>query len=606
VHVDHALLSELTSGSALDARLDAVEADVAVIQEAPLNVKDERFAGGAALDGVTDDWAALKAARDLAITAAKSEILIPPGVLLVNTPSKTFNPASGLTLSGEGSRVSTIKAGAGATNNLIGSGGAVAAGAVVEGLTVDCNGRGLVGVQIDTKGWTDFALTDVKVLNASVAGVNLVGALRPRVKGLYIDGVLIAGSGGVGLWLFNGTSDGDFEDIYVVNTQFHGIACDAGTTGGVVGSTADLIRANRFQGVHVEDAAGVGFVTEGGAQNTVDGMILERCGSAGLPGSGLPSLYFNKDQSNLTSDDNVVTGVVILDAPSMPVSVRSGSRNKVKGTANGIGKGGSNSPGVFLYAFGSGDACDDNDIELNASDTGGNFLNGALLRGEAGSFVRGNRVRGRFGRGSRGPTGAISSSAGSVIAVPSSGVDANVVDSRAPLTGRSAGQRGIKVPERPNYTTVIPAASRGYLLRVDPPERDIDMTKVAVLVSNPATANDDCAVALWDDQMAGILVASGATPGKMNVGGWQTIPLVYTLRAGTVYYVEFTYGLVGAVAATLIASNWISASVAYAFGQTFATGLEFDTKNTRHPPSAPYGALGGATTSTPLLVLREV
>jgi hypothetical protein len=49
------------------------ESSIAVIQEAPLNVKDERFAGGAALTGGTDDWPALSAARALAVTAPNAE-----------------------------------------------------------------------------------------------------------------------------------------------------------------------------------------------------------------------------------------------------------------------------------------------------------------------------------------------------------------------------------------------------------------------------------------------------------------------------------------------------------------------------------------------------
>lgn len=586
----------------------ATKTEMAVVQEAPLNVKDARF--GAVLDGVTDDWLALKAARDLAATATKGEIYIPPGVLLINSATRTYNPPDHVRLFGAGPGRSTIKAGPNTTSNMIGAATVGSTGAAIERLTIDDNNRGFFGMQMatgtGTMGTTDFTINDVEILNTTAGGIVLTRAIRPHLHKVRIVNVAAGGVAGVGIWLFGGTIDGDLGDIYIENTASHGLALDAGTTGGVVGTTADEVTGHTIRGLHVKTCAKTGLLFEGAPRNTVQGVILDACGTSGLPAIGLPACELNEDQSLLRSDDNDIGGMIILNSPSTPLMVRNSSRNKVRARVEGVGRGGSNNPAVLVYAFTSG-VCEDNDVEVVASDDGaGAYEYGVLHRGEAGSSVKGNKTRGSFGRGARAPT-TISSTSGSVITVPFTGADANVVSVDAPLVGPTRGQRGIMAPPHPTRTTLVPVASRGYLARIEPPERDLLIINGLVDVTNPATNNDESAIAIWDETLTTILVTSGALTSKMNGSGWVAHALAATvLRAGTPYYAEFTYGTVGGTAATLLADNKVSASTANAFGSTIATGLEFDIKNTRHPPTAPYGALGGASNVTPVIVLREV
>lgn len=173
--------------------------------------------------------------------------------------------------------------------------------------------------------------------------------------------------------------------------------------------------------------------------------------------------------------------------------------------------------------------------------------------------------------------------------------------------GRENGQPGIIAPGSRgwSYTSQLQVANRGYIMRVAP-SRDIAMTLIAFSVLTPATNDDPVAVAIFDATLATVLATSGAVTGKANVSGVRTVPLAYTLTAGTVYYASFTYGAVGGTAATLLGANFNSSSAGYLFGQSAATGLEFDASNTRHPPTAPWGSITAATSGCPVLALREV
>ncbi|HYI15509.1 MAG TPA: hypothetical protein VEX37_08965, partial [Thermomicrobiales bacterium] len=344
------------AGKADQADLDAAEADassalaaVNVVREAPLNIKDSQFAGGATMDGTTNDTAASVAIQALAATATKSEIYLPPGILHINTTGHTISPRTGLTVFGAGRGATTVKVGASGTSNPFNDSGLGVVGFEVRDLMIDCNNRGVIGIRmVEAIG---PKILNVGVVNANTAGVSIRGCIKPVVDQLNVQTV---GSTGVGLWLFDGTYGGRYTNIDISDTTSHGIALDAGTVGGVIGVTADDVHDNTFEGVHIAGSDAVGLLFEGATHNTFTNVIVDGCGAAGLPGIGYAAVQFNQDQSTITSDDNIVTGLMILNSPSTPLLLRNASRNKVQALIDGVGRGGDANPAVFYYAFTSG------------------------------------------------------------------------------------------------------------------------------------------------------------------------------------------------------------------------------------------------------------
>lgn len=97
----------------------------------------------------------------------------------------------------------------------------------------------------------------------------------------------------------------------------------------------------------------------------------------------------------------------------------------------------------------------------------------------------------------------------------------------------------------------VVTANRAYLNRVYLTEQDLTISAIAFSVGSAATADDAVDVGIYD--AAGVrLISSGATLGKLNgATGWVSVPLAYTLKARTVYYIAMSVGTIGGTAASL-------------------------------------------------------
>lgn len=145
-------------------------------------------------------------------------------------------------------------------------------------------------------------------------------------------------------------------------------------------------------------------------------------------------------------------------------------------------------------------------------------------------------------------------------------------------------------------------ASRAHGLRVCP-SRNMTIALIAFYVSTAAGADDACDVGIYSASYAKI-VSSGATTGKLNGTGIQTISITpTTLVAGTVYYIAHSVGTFGGTAAQLLSTNIANAVWADIFGTTAGKRL-MGLQNTAHPLPDPFVPTQGVSIA-PMLVARE-
>lgn len=136
-------------------------------------------------------------------------------------------------------------------------------------------------------------------------------------------------------------------------------------------------------------------------------------------------------------------------------------------------------------------------------------------------------------------------------------------------------------------------ANRAYFARFVP-SFTFSATKIAFGVQTAASTNDACDVGIYDSTVTKIVTA-GATTGKLNATGLQTVTIAATtLTAGTVYYAAVSCGTLGGTAAQLAMTSHGVANTGDFFGTTAGTQL-CGFAATSHP--LPVGPVALSTAS---------
>lgn len=165
-------------------------------------------------------------------------------------------------------------------------------------------------------------------------------------------------------------------------------------------------------------------------------------------------------------------------------------------------------------------------------------------------------------------------------------------------------QQGLYVPIHPggasNNITLV--ANRGWAMRFVP-SRAMTIQSIAFSVFTAAGSNDNADVGIYDSALATKLVSSGATAGKLNATGVQSIAVTATtLSPGVVYYAAFSSGAIGTTAGAVAGASIGSGAVASLFGAT-AGLIDIALNNAAHPLGATFApSLAG---NYPILALRE-
>jgi hypothetical protein len=134
------------------------------------------------------------------------------------------------------------------------------------------------------------------------------------------------------------------------------------------------------------------------------------------------------------------------------------------------------------------------------------------------------------------------------------------------------------------------------------PSRDMTIALIALVVSTAAIANDACDVGIYD-AAGNRLVSAGATTGKLNALGVQTLAITPTaLTKNTVYYAGFSYGTAGGAAAALQCANFGGSGHAL-FGGAIPKLLA-GFLSTSHPLPTTISGLS-VLTNVPIMALRE-
>lgn len=171
-----------------------------------------------------------------------------------------------------------------------------------------------------------------------------------------------------------------------------------------------------------------------------------------------------------------------------------------------------------------------------------------------------------------------------------------------------AGMYAIPQPLIPTAAGWTPVANAVRGVRIKP-SRDINMIKAEVVIQTIASTNDSIDFGVYANNGLNnnitLLANMGATAGIANSSVQvHNLPLVYTLKAGQIYYLALGYGAVGGTAATF-------ASIGSAAAEIFSTQVF----GPRFPVAEIFAGTGGiplaasvgyvAATVAPLLILRE-
>lgn len=173
---------------------------------------------------------------------------------------------------------------------------------------------------------------------------------------------------------------------------------------------------------------------------------------------------------------------------------------------------------------------------------------------------------------------------------------------------RDEGQAGILAPTSQWWVgaqaTLV--AQEADLARFVP-SRNMTILSIGFYVTTTAGANDNYDVGIYTVSGGNYsrLVSSGATAGKLNVGGLQSIPITATnLTAGTIYYAAGLCGALGGTAGKLLGASYARAELLKMWG-TNAGMIDTDFKSSAGTtlPSTITGA--GGNTLAPIFTLNE-
>lgn len=124
---------------------------------------------------------------------------------------------------------------------------------------------------------------------------------------------------------------------------------------------------------------------------------------------------------------------------------------------------------------------------------------------------------------------------------------------------RDDGQSGILAPNDPGVSagSLTAVTTNAYFSRFVP-SRSMTIVNIAFAVTTAASVDDPCDVGIYTVSGANLtrVVSAGATSGKLNAGGRQSIAITATtLAAGTVYYAGISFGTIGGTAAVVGGAN---------------------------------------------------
>ena len=144
-------------------------------------------------------------------------------------------------------------------------------------------------------------------------------------------------------------------------------------------------------------------------------------------------------------------------------------------------------------------------------------------------------------------------------------------------------------------------ANKAYYVRIYAP-RAMTITSVRWLVTTAAGSNDNVDVGIFNGTTGAKIVSSGATAGKLNSTGIQSVSLSTTLAAGTAYYLGLSCGSIGSTAAQVLMTDLAYWEAPKLFGTAMPLLIQGD-QTTAHPlPST--GAPASSQVSV-VLVAKE-
>lgn len=284
------------SAEALEDMEDRLGIPVGVIREAPLNVKDAQFGGGAKGDNSTDDTAAINAALTVANAAAGGNVYVPAGSYKLTDPIVAEQPTSIL---GDGS-YSTIFQLYSADAKVHFDGNAQGGrGGVSGGFRVNCRETATKGMHLEYI--VNRSFEDIRIDSMATNGDGLV---LDDCQNCDFDGVDIEGKGGGGgpsgtrgLVFDRGASGNNFYGVRVNDVTAAHVAYRMTDT---AWSGVDYPRHNWLWGVLIERGpAGTVLLVDhrAGEDNGICGGNL----SLG-PGEANPGAEYAITQFN-TADD---------------------------------------------------------------------------------------------------------------------------------------------------------------------------------------------------------------------------------------------------------------------------------------------------------------
>lgn len=150
-------------------------------------------------------------------------------------------------------------------------------------------------------------------------------------------------------------------------------------------------------------------------------------------------------------------------------------------------------------------------------------------------------------------------------------------------------------------TAALTTSNRAYLARFTV-DGDVTVSQISFNVTTAATNDDACDVGIYSAAY-GRLVSAGATTGKLNVTGVQTVTFTpTTLLAGQIYYAAFSIGTIGGTGPTLSCTSIANTGYADLLGST--AGLRQQSfQGTAHPLPSTHTS-GGALNAVPYMAVK--
>jgi parallel beta-helix repeat protein len=339
MHVDHALLSELTAD---DARLDALEAR---FLNRPINLGDEPYSIDPASVIQNHGQIIQNGLTDAGASVYLSEVELPVGTY---TTAQQINQPSNVTLIGHGAS-SVIKAAAGTNISIFAAGSK--SNVHWRDLTVDGNQANTAGGNpFNLIGTSDWSLHNVRIQNGYNSGIIVSGCTDGEITGGVIkncgNATAFAASGGHGVALADGSyrikvstrilncysSGVNASDTYqstitgcvirdavAADTGYGGIRFSNGAAGntasgntiqnksrGIFFSSLLNVQRNTAIGNTIEGATKNGILIETSSYNTVVGNTLRNCCSNGIVDGAIrltTNATYNAVSGNTIVDD---------------------------------------------------------------------------------------------------------------------------------------------------------------------------------------------------------------------------------------------------------------------------------------------------------------